>query len=190
MLSQLSLRDRIVLERDMTNALRPGELFALKWKCFNHRDCAMRLIEAVYKGQIRAWGKTKKSLGVVHIPKQLSGDFLLLKQESSDPSPEAFIFPNVDGGFVDPDNYRKRTLHRLARDLKLPKLTFQVIRRTIATLAQKKGTVKDIQGLLRHFALPRPPMSTCRKFLQACRPQSRRSAESCDKSQNGESRTR
>jgi hypothetical protein len=32
----------------------------------------------------------------------------------------------------------------------LPKLTFQVIRRTIATLAQKKGTVKDVQGVLRH----------------------------------------
>ena len=51
---------------------------------------------------------------------------------------------------MDPDNFRKRTLHKLARDLKLPKLTFQVIRRTIATLAQKKGTVKDVQGLLRH----------------------------------------
>ena len=32
----------------------------------------------------------------------------------------------------------------------LPKLTFQVIRRTIATLAQKKGTVKDVQGVMRH----------------------------------------
>ena len=32
----------------------------------------------------------------------------------------------------------------------MPKLTFQVIRRTIATLAQKKGTVKDVQGLMRH----------------------------------------
>ncbi len=51
---------------------------------------------------------------------------------------------------MDTDNYRKRVLHRLARDLKLPKLTFQVIRRTIATLAQKKGTVKDVQGLMRH----------------------------------------
>ena len=29
-------------------------------------------------------------------------------------------------------------------------LTFQVIRRSIATLAQRKGTVKDVQGLLRH----------------------------------------
>ena len=41
-------------------------------------------------------------------------------------------------------------LHKLARNLELPKLTFQVIRRTIATLAQKKGTVKDVQGVLRH----------------------------------------
>jgi hypothetical protein len=32
----------------------------------------------------------------------------------------------------------------------LPKLTFQVIRRTIATLAKDKGHVKDIQGVLRH----------------------------------------
>jgi len=32
----------------------------------------------------------------------------------------------------------------------LPKLTFQVIRRTIATLAQKKGTIKDVQGVMRH----------------------------------------
>jgi integrase len=51
---------------------------------------------------------------------------------------------------MDTGNYRKRVLHKLARDLELPKLTFQVIRRTIATLAQKKGTVKDVQGLLRH----------------------------------------
>jgi integrase len=149
-LSKLHLRDRIILELDMTNALRPGELFALRWKCFNHAESTMRLIETVYKGQIRPWGKTKKSLGVVHIPKELSDDLWLLKQESSNSLLEAFIFPNADGGFMDPDNYRKRTLHKLARDLKLPKLTFQVIRRTIATLAQKKGTVKDVQGLLRH----------------------------------------
>src|SRR5438445_4626863 len=51
---------------------------------------------------------------------------------------------------MDTGNYRKRVLHKLAAELDLPKLTFQVIRRTIATLAQKKGTVKDVQGVLRH----------------------------------------
>ena len=50
----------------------------------------------------------------------------------------------------DTDNFRKRVLHKLAHNLGLPKLTFQVIRRTIATLAQKKGAVKDVQGVMRH----------------------------------------
>jgi integrase len=134
----------------MTNALRPGELFALRWQCFNHTECTMRLVETVYKGKMRPWGKTRRSLGVVHVPKELADDLWLWKQQCPSSSPEAFIFPNKKGGFMDSSNYGKRVLHRLAQELELPKLTFQVIRRTIATLAQKKGTVKDIQGVLRH----------------------------------------
>jgi integrase len=86
----------------------------------------------------------------VHLPKDLAAQIAAWRRQSPDSSPEAFIFPNQDGGFLDTDNYRKRVLHKLARDLELPKLTFQVIRRTIATLAQKKGTVKDVQCVLRH----------------------------------------
>ena len=44
-------------------------------------------------------------------------------------------------------------MRKLSEELKLPKLTFQVIWRTIATLGQKKGTPKDIQGVLRHSRL-------------------------------------
>jgi hypothetical protein len=77
------------------------------------------------------------------ISSPLAGTFSFL-------SPDDFIFANAVGGLLDTDNYRKRVLHKLARDLNLPELTFQVIRRTIATLAQKKGTVKDVQGVLRH----------------------------------------
>jgi integrase len=51
---------------------------------------------------------------------------------------------------MDSSNYRHRMLHKLARELDLPKLTFQVIRRTIATLGKTKGHVKDIQGMMRH----------------------------------------
>lgn len=79
----------MILELDMSNALRPGELFALKWKCFNHGSCALRLVETVYKGKIRPWGKTKKSLRVVDIPKKLSDDLWLLKTGGQ---------PNIAGG--------------------------------------------------------------------------------------------
>ncbi len=51
---------------------------------------------------------------------------------------------------MDSSNFRKRVLHKLAEELGLPKLTFQVIRRTIATLGKTKGHVKDIQGMMRH----------------------------------------
>jgi hypothetical protein len=56
----------------------------------------------------------------------------------------------------------KRVLHTLAERLGLPKLTFQVIRRTIATLGQHLGSVKDAQCLLRHMRAP----TTTDRYMQ------------------------
>jgi integrase len=153
-LAHLSLKDRLVLELDMTVALRPSELFGLRWRDFNYDECLLELRETVYRGKLRNWGKTRKALRPVHIPKELADDLWLWRQESKHPKREDFIFSNrlKKGGFIDPQNYRKK-MRQLSEDLDLPKLTFQVIRRTIATLAQKKGTPKDIQGLLRHSRL-------------------------------------
>ncbi len=141
-------RDRVLLKLEMTDALRPGELFALRWRSFDGSKLA--ITETVYKGRIRPWGKTRKSLGNVHLPKPLAEELWLWKQECPDSSPDAFVFANADGGFMDTGNYRRRVLNQLAKKLELPKLNFQVLRRTMATLAQKKGSVKDIQAHLRH----------------------------------------
>ena len=64
-LSELSVRDRLLLELDMTNALRPSELFGLRWKSFNQAASTMCVTETVYKGNIRPWGKTRRSLAAV-----------------------------------------------------------------------------------------------------------------------------
>ncbi len=64
-LMELTLQDRILLELDMTNALRPSELFAFRWKCFEYEACTLEIMETVYKSKIRPWGKTKKSLTVI-----------------------------------------------------------------------------------------------------------------------------
>jgi hypothetical protein len=50
---------------------------------------------------------------------------------------------------MDTGNYRRRVLHKLRR-IEIAQADLPVIRRTIATLVQKKGTVKDVRGLLRH----------------------------------------
>jgi integrase len=149
-LSKLALRDWILLKLDMSNALRPSELFALKWRCFDPTDQTLDIQETVYKGKIRPYGKTKGSLTRVPIAKQLAMELSSWRQQCKNPSPEAFIFPGRRGPFMDSSNFRKRVLHKLAEELELPKLTFQVIRRTIATLGKTKGHVKDIQGMMRH----------------------------------------
>ncbi len=126
-LSKLNLRDRILLELDMTNALRPSELFAFRWKRFDYKACTLTVAETVYKGNIRDWGKTKKSLTVIHIPKELADDLqawrleceerareAAAKDKTKSPllSPDDFIFANEVGGFLDTDNFRKRVLHK------------------------------------------------------------------------------
>lgn len=44
-LMELTLQDRILLELDMTNALRPSELFAFRWKCFSYEACTLEIME-------------------------------------------------------------------------------------------------------------------------------------------------
>ena len=133
----------------MTDAHRPSELFALRWQSFNDGN-TLSLTETVYRRKLRPFGKTPKSLGKMHLPEGLAAELKLWKLECPNPSPEAFMFPNADGGFLDTSNYRSRVLKPLAESLDIPKLNFQVIRRTIATRAQSLGSVKDIQSHLRH----------------------------------------
>jgi integrase len=75
-LSSLSLRDRILLTLDMTNALRPSELFAFRWRCHRTASVSLTIVETIYKGKIRPFGKTKGSLTEVPIAKDLSNDLV------------------------------------------------------------------------------------------------------------------
>ena len=156
-LDTVPLRDRILLTLDMTETFRPSELFALRWSGFDMESRMLTVSQTAYRGKLRYYGKTKRSLRRVHLPEGLANELWWWQRECPDSSPDAFIFPNSrkrngarQNGFIRTDNYRARVLKPLARELGLPKLNFQVLRRTIATLAQKKGGVKDVQGILGH----------------------------------------
>jgi integrase len=153
-LAQQSLRDWILIKLDMSNALRPSELFPLRWRCFLQTERILDIQETIYKGEIRPYGKTKGSITQVPIADALVEELAewqeQLKKEGKDTSPDAFMFPGRFGQPMDTSNYRHRVLNKLAEELELPKLNFQVIRRTMATLGKNKGHVKDIQGMMRH----------------------------------------
>src|SRR5260370_37344015 len=112
----------------MTETFRPSELFALRWSGFNMDARTLTVIQTAYKGKLRDFGKTKKSLRKVN-------ELWLWKQECPDRSPEAFIFPNARkrngakrNGFIGTDSYRVPALSDLARDVELPMLDFQARR--------------------------------------------------------------
>jgi integrase len=109
-LESVDAEDRILLESDMTDALRPSELFALRWKCFDPETSSLDLQETVYRGKLRNHGKTKKSLAKIHISSLMVSDLQAWKIICPGSSPEAFIFPNREGGVRDPNNFRKRVL--------------------------------------------------------------------------------
>jgi integrase len=94
LLSSVPLRDRILLTLDMTETFRPSELFALKWSGFDMNGKTLTVSQTAYRGKLRDYGKTKKSLRTVHVPEGLANDLWLWKQECPDPSSYAFIFPN------------------------------------------------------------------------------------------------
>jgi integrase len=63
---------------------------------------------------------------------------------------EDFIFSTKEGTIMNKENVLFRVFRPVQEKLKLPALNFQTLRRTAATLAQSAGSVKDVQGLLRH----------------------------------------
>ena len=73
-LDELSLRDWILMKLDMSNALRPSELFPLRWRCFLEETNILDIQETIYKGKIRPYGKTKGSLTQVPIADILAGE--------------------------------------------------------------------------------------------------------------------
>jgi integrase len=157
LLASVSLRDRILLTLDMTETFRPSELFALRWGGFDMDARTLTVRQTAYRNKLRDYGKTKKSLRTVHVPEGLANELWLWKQECPNASPDAFIFPNARKrhgvtqlSFIRTDNYRARVLKKLQTELGLSKLNFQVLRRTMATLAQSMGSVKDVQAILGH----------------------------------------
>ena len=159
-LAEMRLRDWVLLAMDCTEAFRPSELFALQWKGFNYEERTIMVTQTVYRGKLRPYAKTEKALGKRHLPEGLAEELYLWMLECPDTRPEAYIFPNArkrnratTRGFIRADNYLRRVLKPIAEKLGLLKLNFQVLRRTVATLAQELGNPKDVQGIMRHVKL-------------------------------------
>ena len=126
-LSSLPLRDRILLTLDMTNALRPSELFGLRWSCFDPELCQIEIKRPPTRGKFAPGARPRRVSRRSHCT-ALAEELIAWRQQCREaqqrkkhvrgPSaddPNAFIFPARGGGFIDSSNYRNRVLHKLAK---------------------------------------------------------------------------
>lgn len=150
-----TLRDKLAIKVGSGTAVRPGELFAFRWKSLeklpNGRH-AFRVSETIYKCKLRPWAKTESSEAYVPLPVRLAEELQAWRSLTSNSYDSDFVFPNSRGGFLDYENFSARVLDPIRVKLGLAKLNFQILRRTFATLAvgERKGTLKDVQSQLRH----------------------------------------
>jgi integrase len=147
MLDVLHGRDRLMFSMFVLCAFRPGELFALRWRCL--RGQAIRVEEALSLGKLGK-PKTRASAAMIVIPTSLAADLNQWWQDNGCPEPDEFIFPSTVDKPIDAHNFLQRTLKPTAESIGIKGLTFQSLRRTFATHFHGVGTVKDQQSQMRH----------------------------------------
>ena len=148
LMSEMSFKDSLIFQLFVVAALRPGELFALRWGDIEPGQ--IKIDEAVYRNQLQD-PKTESSRAHVSIPPTLEIELARWKESCKHADPEDFVFEaRYRGKPMDGRSYLRRYLKPLARKHGIEGLTFQSLRRTFATQVHQLGTVKDAQTQLRH----------------------------------------
>jgi integrase len=135
-LEVFDLRERLIARLAVFEGLRPGEIFAIRWKAV--RNDAIRVERRVYK-RIFDTPKNGKTREVAIS----DGTSELLKEWhdlAEDPSPEGFVFPSETlVTSLSADNLWRRTMKPRLAKVGLGWATFQVLRKTNASLSKKAG---------------------------------------------------
>jgi integrase len=142
-------RDELILWILYACALRPGELFALRWNDWANSDI-LRIDEAFGKSGLDD-PKTPRSDSFVFLPPGVQELLREWKTWCGDGRPEAFMFPSKRDTPMRYDNYLKRVLKPAAEAVGLEGITHQMLRRSFSTMALDSGaSPKDVQGQMRH----------------------------------------
>jgi integrase len=140
-------RDRLILDILLATGIRPGELFALRWS--DVMAGALYIDEGFSRGHMDA-PKTMASIAAVAVPEEIMEQIEQWRRECKPTDVQQFLFPSEIGTPLYSENWRKRVLTPAATAAKV-RATFQVLRRTVATLSIQQGiSVKAVQAQLRH----------------------------------------
>ena len=135
-LEVFDLREKLIVRLAIFEGMRPGEIFALRWKSV--RNGMLTVDERVYKRVLNTPKNGESRVGAIS-----AGTLALLEQWAAlaqDPTPDGFIFPSEN--ILTPlsaDNLWRRKMYPKLEKIGLDWATFQVLRRTNASLSKKYG---------------------------------------------------
>jgi integrase len=144
-------RDALILTIFYACALRPGELFALRWNDWDlaHPDL-LRIDEAFGKSGLDT-PKAARSRSHVYLPPAVQQELRVWQEWCGDVKPGAWIFTSKRGTPLSYDNYLERTLRPAAEACGIAGITHQMLRRAFSTAAVDAGaSPKDVQAQMRH----------------------------------------
>jgi integrase len=150
LIDSLPFRDRLITMVAAFCAMRPGEIFGLRWSSW--RGDRFQIEGTAWRGILRPGkAKTKRSKAPVVIPDALTPLMEMWREQNMEAAPDALIFPSEKQTPMRAENWLNRRVKPVARELKIAgPINFQVLRRTFATNAQGYGNPKDVQAHLRH----------------------------------------
>jgi integrase len=136
-LNALDLRERILFRMSVFDGMRPGELLAIRLANV-HKDSVF-INQRVYKGDLDTpkGRKGKRSSRTVALSPGTLEDLAVWLPRLLDHSPEAYLFPSERGTPLSRDNVWNRSMFPRLEKVGLGWATFQVLRRTNATLSRK-----------------------------------------------------
>ena len=140
-LEVFGLREELISRLAIYEGMRPGEILALRWKVVHL--CAVSVEQRVYK---RVFDTPKN--GKIREVAISDGTSELLKEWrnlAEDPSPKGFVFPSETLTTpLSADNLWRRVMKPKLEKVGLGWATFQVLRKTNATLSDKHGVDRKV----------------------------------------------
>jgi integrase len=137
-LDALELREQTIVRLAVFSGMRPGEILALQWKHLlgDHLSVEQR----TYKGRLDS-PKTSRSIRLVALSPQTSLAIEQWRQAQTETTDaEAWVFPSENPKTpLRRDNVWRRVLSPALKPMGLEWATFQIMRRTHATLSRRVG---------------------------------------------------
>jgi integrase len=132
----LELRERLMAGLAIFGGFRIGEVLALRWRSFDGEF--VRITERVYQGSFASPknGKTRESA----LPDGTVADVEAWRQLATSTAPDTFVFPSENPESpLDMSNLWRRAFAPRLKAIGLKWATFQVLRKTNASLSKKAG---------------------------------------------------